>query len=415
MFSFFSKKAPRAEDKRQTTAPLKKGWIPVSEVRIGMFISELDRPWEDTPFMFQRFSVDSENDLKLVRSVCERVYVEYTTAAVRQKPRQITPLELSREIERSEDVLDAAHQATDSMFEELRLSGSIDTGVVHKVVDDCIDAVLRNSDAISWLAQIRKHDRGLAQHALNTVTLAVMLGNKERLRPNELHDLGTCALLHDVGKIRLTKDNAPGSQTDGKASAQRQRHCAEGRNILLSTRSLYSGAADVAFSHHEHVDGSGFPRGLSADQIPLYAKLVAIANAYDNALHGADGRRANATQAMRLMYAERDRRFDATLVMQFIASMGVYPPGSIVEMESGEVGLVLSNNSGDRLHPRVIVVLDASKRAIRQYVVDLSQQAARDGVASLQIGRTLDDGSYGINTQDFVRAGLNIDIEHSTP
>jgi HD-GYP domain-containing protein (c-di-GMP phosphodiesterase class II) len=368
--------------------------------------------------MFQHFPINNQRELEEVRAVCEQVYVEYLPENLQAEPREAkpTPLELADSIDRVDEVMQRAHKTTQQLFDELRLTGSLDSDAARAVVDECMDAVLDNQDAVNWLMQMRRHDALAAQHALNCVALSLMLGAQEDMRESELRDLGLCALLHDVGKLQLPAAlNRPGTPLSGQALKQYRQHTLLGRNTLLSTRNLYSGAADVAFSHHEHVDGSGFPRGLNHDKIPRYALIVAITDQYDNALHPrAPQAGADANAALRELYAARDTRFDAALVMRFIAAVGIYPPGSLVELDSGEVGIVLSNNSADRLRPRVIIILGANKLAVRQTVIDLLNDARDTDGTPFQIKHTLRDGSFGIHVEDFVRAGLRIEMEAAT-
>ena len=150
------------------------------------------------------------------------------------------------------------------------------------------------------------------------------------------------------------------------------------------------------------------PRGLTADKIPLYAKIVSIAEAYDVITTVQPYREAlSPSDALQELYAKRGTQFDEELVLKFIDSIGVFPPGSIVEMVNGAIGIVLSSTI-DKLRPRVIIILDKEKEPLEQHMIDLSQNVMDDNGEIYQIKTTLSDGSYGINVEDFQRAGLRM-------
>lgn len=411
MLKFFRRKTTvQSQQRGDQPQPgvVKRGWIPVTDLRAGMLITELDRPWENTPFLFQRFKVNTPAEIAQVQRICEQVHVEYRSEQLQRRPP--SPIsQMEDDVDAAGGIFARARQSADELFEELRLNNSLSADKVTKVVDDCVDQVLHNRDAAVWLSHIRKHSEGLAEHALNAMNMAVIIGSEDGLRPTQLRDLATCALLHDVGKTRLPKPVIAAHKLRGEALENYRSHVHHGRDILLSNRDLYAGAADVAFSHHERVDGSGFPRGLGAEQIPHYAKIVTIANHYDHLLHPHGEAPCPPTRALRQLYAERDSALDATLVDRLIAAIGVYPPGSIVELENGEVALVLAVNPRDRLNPRVITVLDRNKQPASQRVIDLSLQVCDEQGQRYAIDHGLADGTYGIQLDDFLRAGLRIE------
>jgi HD-GYP domain-containing protein (c-di-GMP phosphodiesterase class II) len=225
----------------------------------------------------------------------------------------------------------------------------------------------------------------------------------------EMEDIGVCGMLHDVGKTSISTEVLEKTGPLNEAEmAEMQKHTRYGRDILLSTKSVMSGAADVAHSHHERPDGQGYPRRLNDDSIPLYAKIVAIAEAYDTMTINQPYRAAcSPSDALQELYAQRGKQFDEDLVIRFIDSVGIFPPGSIVEMLNGEVGIVLSNTS-DKLRPRVIMILDAIGEPAAQRIVDLSQMETDNEGKIYQIKTTHSDGAYGIDVGDFQRAGLRM-------
>ena len=212
---------------------------------------------------------------------------------------------------------------------------------------------------------------------MNVAALSIVIGRSLNMSQRELEDVGVCGLLHDVGKTSvsdevLTKDG-PLNEAE---LLEIRKHCRYGRDILMSSKSVMSGAADVAHAHHERIDGAGYPRGLDQDRIPSMAKIVAIAEAYDTMTNRQVYRDAlSPSTALQELYSCRGTQFDEEYVVSFIDAIGIFPPWSVIEMVNGEVGIVLSNTT-DKLRPRAIIILDAEKEAAGQRIVDLSQMEA---------------------------------------
>ncbi len=395
--------------------------MPVSDLRVGMFVVELDKPWEESSFMFQGLDIKSSKEILALQKECKHVYVDFDEQSLKSKSpgtdqgvaagnaKSDALVSVEEEYSAAAKVHNMASQTVSTLFEEIRLGAQIDGGKVKQAVDGCVDTILRNPDASVWLTRISSKDEGTAQHSLNVAALTIVMGKSMNMTPKELEDLGVCAMLHDVGKTSLPAEllQKQGPYNDEERELMKT-HCRAGRDILVSTKSVMSGAADVAHAHHERPDGKGYPRGLTAEKIPKIAKMVAIAEAYDVITTTQTYRKAmSPSQALQELYANRGTQFDEAMVVKFIDAIGIFPPGSIVEMVNGEIGIVLTNTR-DKLRPRIIMILDANKEASAQKVVDLSQMEVDNDGAVYHIKTTLSDGSYGINVEDFQRAGLRL-------
>ena len=426
----FRKKQDKRPEPRRRTAPAVKGErteqtrklhqkIDVKDLRVGMFVAELDKPWEESSFMFQGLQVETTADIAAVRAECQHVWVDYNEFSLK-KPVKAEGLPAApgagsslddRPVEDEFDEARAVHamasQTISNLFEEIRLGAEIDGGKVKQAVNGCVDSILRNPDASVWLTRIQVKHQQTAQHSLNVAALSIVMAKSLGMSPRELEDVGVCGMLHDVGKTSISTEvlgqTGPLSR---EAMEEMRKHTRYGRDILVSTKSVMSGAADVAHSHHERVDGTGYPRQLDADSIPLFAKIVSIAEAYDVMTTRQPYREARSpSDALQELYALRGKQFDEDLVIKFIDSVGIFPPGSIVEMLNGEVGIVLANTS-DKLRPRVIMILDAAQEPLPQRVIDLSQMETDNEGNFYQIKTTHSDGTFGIDVGDFQRAGL---------
>jgi len=416
------RREPTAQRERTKLTRKHHEKIDVKDLRVGMFVVELDIPWEESSFMFQGIEICSPADVLVVQKECAHVWVDYDEFSLQQakqagvgstgKPR----LSDTENIATVEDELDEATEvhrlASDTisnLFDEIKMGAEIDGGKVKQAVNGCVDSILRNPDASVWLTRIQAKNQATAQHSLNVAALSIVMAKSMGMSNREMEDLGVCGMLHDVGKTSISAEvlEKTGPLND-EERLEIQRHARYGRDILLSTKSVISGAADVAHAHHERPDGQGYPRKLTDDSIPVFAKIVSIAEAYDTMTINQPYRDAcSPSDALQELYAQRGKQFDEDMVIHFIDAIGIFPPGSIVEMHNGEVGIVLANTR-EKLRPRVIMILDAIGEPVAQRIVDLSQMDTDDQGNPYQIKTTHRDGSYGIDVGDFQRAGLRM-------
>lgn len=415
------RKARKPAEQRERTQRTRKHHekIDVQDLRVGMFVVELDKPWEESSFMFQGLELKSAADVLAIQKECAYVWVDFDEFSLQQPTNanglpgaSSTTLEavpVEDELDAATEVHALANQAITDLFEEIRLGAEVDGGKIKQAVNGCVDSILRNPDASVWLTRIQAKHAETAQHSLNVSALSIVMAKSMGMSNREMEDIGICGMLHDVGKMSIsTEVLSRKGPLNAEEMAEVQRHTRYGRDILLSTKSVMSGAADVAHSHHERVDGQGYPRKLTEDSIPVFAKIVSIAEAYDTMTNKQPYRQAiSPSNALQELYAQRGTQFDEDLVIRFIDAIGIFPPGSIVEMLNKEVGIVLSNTS-DKLRPRVIMILDAIGEPTTQRIVDLSQMDVDSQGDVYQIKTTHSDGSYGINVGDFQRAGLRM-------
>ena len=395
--------------------------IDVADLRVGMFVVELDIPWEESSFMFQGLELKSPADVLAVQNECSHVWVDYDEFSLaKDKPAEGLPaskvgfmadagVQVEDELDAAAEVHALASKAISNLFEEIKLGAEIDGGKVKQAVNGCVDSILRNPDASVWLTRIQAKHEATAQHSMNVAALSIVLAKSMNMSSREMEDIGVCGMLHDVGKTSISTEILEKTDPLNEAEmAEMQRHARYGRDILVSTKSVMSGAADVAHSHHERPDGQGYPRKLTDDSIPLFAKIVSIAEAYDTMTINQPYRAAlSPSTALQELYAQRGKQFDEDLVIKFIDAVGIFPPGSIVQMLNNEVGIVLANTK-DKLRPRVIMILDAIGEPLTQRIVDLSQMDTDNEGNIYQIKTTHSDGTFGINVGDFQRAGLRM-------
>jgi hypothetical protein len=178
-------------------------------------------------------------------------------------------------------------------------------------------------------------------------------------------------------------------------------HPEEGRKLLMKSQGSLSSAIDVAINHHERMDGKGYPRGLFARELSVYARIIAIVDAFDAMTSDRCYDMARSTlDSLKEIYRHRGTHFDEDLALEFIQLMGPYPPGTIVELSNGYVGIVLSSQSKKRHLPNVKLVLDSDKNPIPEEFVDLLDVERGTVPREWLIHRVLKDGEYGVFLKD---------------
>ncbi len=388
--------------------------IDASALEIGMFVCDLDRPWIESPFLLQGFLLNNADDVKTVQNVCDYVYVDpergnrkgATQSRKSQPKRQdyVFKSAFEDEYEAASKAYDATHSLVKSTMDDIRFGNAIDTTKAKTAVKGCLDAVLGNPNTMLLLSQIKNKDEYTSQHCVNVCILSIVVGRHLGFPIKELEDLGLCGLLHDIGKIKIPLEilNKEGNLSSEEFEVMKQ-HSAFGRDILMSARGAPSCTVDVAHSHHEKLDGTGYPRGIKSEGISQYTRIVAIADTYDAITSDRVYQEARShLQALNVLTKSRGSQFDTHLVISFIACIGVYPPGSIVEFTNGEVGIVFEVTPQTKTKPKVLLVLDANKKPRKQSVLDMSKPTN----AAYKIKEVLKQRAHGINIKTFMDKGL---------
>lgn len=395
--------------------------ISTTDLEIGMFVSKLDRPWEQTPFIFQGFLISNQEEIYQLQQYCREVFIDIKqtieiqhkpggTAAVKKKSRYLDTVSFENELPTAVNAYQQTKQQVDTILTSLRMGYDLDAPKIKSLVKDCVKSVIRNSGALSWLTQIRNRDDYTAEHSLRVAIMSIAFGKDLDLLEEELENLGVCGLLHDVGKVRVPLEvlNKEGRLTAEEFQAMRT-HPTEGKKLLQSKRDVFAGAVDVAYSHHERVDGKGYPRGITSEKIPYFAKIVAITDAYDAITSNRCYRNGSSSlEALRIIYDDRGLHFDRELAERFVRFIGIYPPGHIAELNTGHIGIILSSQQDHKLRPKVMIVRSTDKQTPMEKVIDLHEvQKLKDGTP-LRIKEIHNDGAFGIDLQYYRDKGLRI-------
>ena len=395
--------------------------IHISELKIGMFVSKLDRDWLETPFLMQGFMIESLDDIDTVAEFSQYVWVDAVQEkwippeqrgvagpAIAKTKTYVNKIDAQKEHRAAMGVYREARQLTKTFLDDARLGGVINTEQAKSTVKDCVQSILRNPDALLWMARMRTEAEYTAEHCLNVCILAIAFGRHLGMTEAELEKLGLCGLLHDVGKMRVPLQvlNKVEPLTE-KEFNMIKAHTVHGRNLLMSSPGVPNIAVDVAYSHHERMDGEGYPRKMKASGISDFARIIAIVDAYDAMTADRCYSRAiPSTDALKRIFQDRGTHFDERLALEFIKSVGLYPPGSIVELVNGLVGIVLETNPRYRHLPKIIVVKNLEGALDKERILNLGEVEQKILDKGHLIKRALCDGSHGIFIREYREKGL---------
>ncbi|MBS0456330.1 MAG: DUF3391 domain-containing protein [Proteobacteria bacterium] len=399
--------------------------IAIAGLRQGMYVSRLDRPWIESPFMFEGLMVSNEGLLARVQALCKYVYVDIARGArpdarfvqVEATPAaqrgvflsefaalRSTTWTVKSDVEEELPVAEKAHhhleRGIEEMMTDLHAGRELEMGRLREGVGAMIDSVTRNPSAFAWLKAIRKKSSYAYQHALGCSVWAASFGRHLGMNREEIDDLAFAGLLFDVGKTRLPSDLLEKSGPFEDSDHQQMRvHVRASVEILEHTPGITPRTLQAVASHHERHDGSGYPKGLKGATIPIFGRLIGLIDSYDAMTSTRPYAAARSPhQAVMELYNTRDGLFQADLVEQFIQTCGVYPTGSMVELSDGRVGVVTAVHDLKRLRPSVMVLLDADKRPLPEFLaLDMSQIEADAQGRLLTIRRGLPEGSHGID------------------
>ncbi len=346
--------------------------IPVENLRVGMYVAELDRAWTDTPFMFQGFTVDGPETLAELRRLCRHVYVDQTLTAttvseqlvgdtVTATPVQTRQRRLRRHVRDGLTRRDAAHDYLGRVMTDIRLGRSVDAEEAREQVTGLVSLVTRDASAALWLTQLKSRDEYTSLHCLNVCVLSIAFCRELGYGQEDLKTIGLGALLHDIGKARTPLEilNKPGKLSRDEFAIM-QRHPEDGYRMMRAGGKVPAEALDIIRHHHERISGHGYPQGRLGGELAQPVLAVAIADVYDAMTSDRVYRPGMASDlALRLMYREAEQTFGVELMEAFIRCVGIYPVGSLVELRNGAVALVVSVEPDRRLMPDVLLLRDA--------------------------------------------------------
>ncbi|MFQ5633702.1 MAG: HD-GYP domain-containing protein [Gammaproteobacteria bacterium] len=355
--------------------------VPVQceQLEPGMYVAELDRSWLHTPFEARGFLITQISQIEALQRCCEYVYID----PKRSDAMALLDLEATRlgpAIPLAEPANDDVpplngcreflHDATSRIAATVcaaRRSGRLELDPIDADLDALVEHVLRWPDAIQWLLATESAHGYLNRRSLGTAVFSILFGRQLGLDREALRELALGALILDIGKtiVPITILAKPKRLNSVERSFAR-RHVEQSLTLVrLSTR-VEPRVVNMVGAHHERLDGSGYPHGMTGTDIPLYARIAGIADTFDAMTQERSYATARSGHdALRHLNTWRDIKFDAAPVDEFIHALGVFPVGTGVELMDGSVGVVCRHNPGEPKRPDVLLTRDTHGHALK--------------------------------------------------
>ena len=386
--------------------------ISVERLVVGMYVKELCGSWAEHPFWRTRFLLDNPDDIGLIqRSSINEVWID-TSRGIDLSPdvvavsetdneaevdktlgraaageRNLTQVPVRQEIMRAKRILRNSQGVVNSLFEEARLGKAVDMFTASRLVDEISDSLARNHTALLGLARLKDADAYTYMHSVAVSVLMVALARQLQMSEEEVRLAGLAGLMHDVGKskIPLAILNKPDRLTESEFSVIKK-HPEEGHRILVSGgHSVDPVVLDVCLHHHEKVDGSGYPEGLERSTISQFAKMAAVCDVYDAITSNRPYKSGwDPAKSIRKMAEWTKDHFEEQIFHGFVKSLGIYPTGSLVRLQSGYLGVVVEQSQDSLLKP-VVKVFYSTKNNCRMPIKIIKLNSP--GVSDQIVGR----------------------------
>jgi HD-GYP domain-containing protein (c-di-GMP phosphodiesterase class II) len=429
-------------------------------VQKGMFVAQLDRSWLETPFLFQGFEIREDDEIGLLQKFCKHVYISVerstlekdTILEAHEAPQSVDdpfngsprlpaaskPITIpqkiiraigrldptgtvldrlnrpkhyknvvttAQEAPRAADAYEIATEQMHAVLDCIKSGAGFTIDAVEQAVTPMIDSVLRNQNAMAWLVYLRKLDEFAYNHAVASSVWAVIMGRHLGFDRHSLNTLAMGGILLDVGKTKI-----PGSIINKSASLTQeertimQRHVKYGVEIARNIPGINDDIVAMIGSHHERHDGSGYPEGLMGADIPVYGRIAGVVDCYDAMISNQPHQSARSSyDAIRELNLMVGTKFQKQLIEQFVQALGMFPTGCLVELNTGEVAIVIEQNRVRRLRPKVMLLLDRDKKIFRSSkILDLQKVPCEEGQRQARwITHGHEAGAFGINPNDY--------------
>jgi HD-GYP domain-containing protein (c-di-GMP phosphodiesterase class II) len=357
--------------------------ISVDRLQPGVFVSLEGVAWLDHPFLLNSFRITNEKQIETLRQLGV-ANIEWVPAKSKAGPlpeKKVTkPVEpdfgaqalqalmqhkrqraaqVSEQRERFARCERQFEQETATVGQALRDIHSMPNesfGRARATVGRLNSGLLAAQSVAVHLVNLKSADTGAARHAMNVMVLALLAGKALGLDAEEMNHVGLGAIFHDIGKVEIPPRVLRSTCRTPPEEQFYQAHIGYGIKHVTRVRDLPLNVKNVVACHHERWDGAGFPNHLAGSKIPRLARIVAIANRYDNLCNPFDLAQARTpAEAVAQMFRQEAGAFDPEILQAFVRSLGVYPPGSFVALSDGSIGLVVESNPKDSLHPTVMI------------------------------------------------------------
>ena len=373
--------------------------IDIADVKIGMYVHDLNCDWTSHPFFRRRFLIKTDAEIaKITEAGIHEIYIDTQKGldvshaisidevnatlqqemieAVINEPAPIITLSFAEELGRANRIKSQAHALVKTVMQDVRLGRAVELEQVEPMIESITESVLSNSGALLTLLRIKNKDDYTFLHSVSVGTLMIAFCRSVGMDMETIHLAGLGGILHDTGKALVPDEvlNKPGRLTEEEFDIIK-RHPRDGFDILSRTEGISEIPLDITLHHHERVDGSGYPHNLKGDTISTLAKMAAIVDVYDAITADRCYHKGMApTDALRKIFEWSKYHFDPKLVQAFMRCVGIYPVGTLVLLESGKLGVVIEQHASNLLTPKIKVMYSSkSNTYLQPEIIDLSR------------------------------------------
>ena len=409
----------------------------IEGLKPGMFVSRLDRPWMETPYPLQGLLIRTEKDIELLGRYCSYVCVDteqgpspaaqyWVTdgdtqlklegeepppikAFANRKENEYEKLKrcfydisssFEEEYESAREIKKTVDSTLKKVLTDLHNGSSLNIELVKQGVEAVVSSIIRNPSAFALLVQMERADNYTYTHQLATSVWCAQFGRHLGLDRADIDELALGGMLLDIGKMKLPRELLKKTEVITPEEGELiRKHLDYSVRILAQTKAISPAVLRMVATHHERADGSGYPLGITNEEIPIYGRIAGIIDTYDAMTSKKPYSDVvySPHEAIDELYNSKNSVFQSELIEQFIQTVGLYPTGTLVEFETGEVAVVIEVNDLKRLFPTVMLILDGEKRPLADFVkVTLSESNG----SQFKIKKALPFAAYGIKMNE---------------
>jgi HD-GYP domain-containing protein (c-di-GMP phosphodiesterase class II) len=419
--------------------------VPCAQLQLGMFVADVDCPWTELPFLIQGLLLENQEQIDILQARCSFVTIDRRrsigsqhadqerldiahhllstplvdrTEAGKVLPRRPIALQLlpqlassstegealSHELLHMVPVYQSLQQNLQTALTAVSLDRDMDLPLIQANMEEVSLSVERNPDAVMWLARLKRQDDYSFDHALDVSVNLMVFARHLGWSGEKLTRLGLAGLLQDVGKIQLPEALLrKREKLDDEERELVRSHVASSLEMLVGQPRIDHEVLAIVSRHHERYDGSGYPQRMRHPRIGIQGEMAGLLDSYCAMTRDKPYRQGiDHQRALEELYGLRERAFSALMVEQFLQCVGLYPIATLVEMNSGEVGVVMEQNRVERARPRVLVLLGRDKQFLSlPKVIDLREESRNPLGEPYRIAHALPADSYNIRATDF--------------